>query len=195
MNKSNIIQQLRRAFFALIIVGALFTLPKAQASPPVSASGIETDRECVIENVTHGPNTITTLKIKADFTGTLTGTACATERDVAFPDGSVTINSTGVFTGTVNGSAPGTAVLTVVGEADRGSPGGRFGGVGAAVSWVMDQGTGGLAGVHGQGAFGTLVDFAEGPGCDENHQDPCITPDYYDFTFTILYSGQIHFAP
>jgi hypothetical protein len=193
MNKPKIKQQLRGGFFALAIVGALFTLPKAQASPPVTASGIETDRECVIENVTHGPNTITTLKIKADFTGTLTGTACATERDVGFPDGSVTINSTGVFTGTVNGSAPGTAVLTVVGEAGRGSPGGRFGGVGAAVSWVMDQGTGGLAGVHGQGAFGTLVDFAVGPGCG-NNTDPCITPDY-DFTFTLLYSGQIQFAP
>jgi len=194
MNKTNIKQQLRRGFFALAIVGALLTLPKAQASPPVSASGITTDRECVIENVTNGPNTITTLKIKTEATGTLTGTLCGTERDVGFPDGSVTINSTGVFTGTVAGRS-GTAVLTAVGEAGRGSPGGRFGGVGAAVSWVMDQGTGGLAGVHGQGTFGTLVNFAEGPGCDENHQDPCITPDYYDFTFTLLYSGQIQFAP
>ena len=192
MNKQIIKQQLRRAFFALTIVGALFTLPKAQASPPVSASGIETDRECVIENVTNGPNTITTLKIKTEATGTLTGTLCGTERDVGFPDGSVTINSTGVFTGTVAGRS-GTAVLTAVGEAGRGSPGGRFGGVGAAVSWVMDQGTGGLAGVHGQGAFGTVVNFAVGPGCG-NHTDPCITPEY-DFTFTILYSGQIQFAP
>jgi hypothetical protein len=194
MNKTNINQQLSRAFFALTIVGALFTLPSAKAGPPVSASGISTDRECVIENVTNGPNTITTLKIKAYLTGTLTGTVCGTERDVGFPDGSVTINATGVFTGTVNGSAPGTAVLTSWGEAGQGSPGGRFGGVGAAVSWVMDQGTGGLAGVHGQGAFGTLVDFAEGPGCG-NNTDPCITPDYYDFTFTLLYSGQIQFAP
>jgi len=192
MNKQIIKQQLRRAFFALTIVGALFTLPKAQASPPVSASGIETDRECVIENVTNGPNTITTLNIKADFTGTLTGTVCGTERDVGFPDGSTTMHATGVFTGTVAGRS-GTAVLTLIGEAGRGSPGGRFGGVGAAVSWVMDQGTGGLAGVHGQGAFGTLVNFAVGPGCG-NHTDPCITPEY-DFTFTILYSGQIQFAP
>ena len=192
MNKQNIKQQLRRAFFALTIVGALFTLPSAEAGPPVSASGIFTDRECFIENVTRGPITITTQNIKVDYTGTLTGTECGTERDVYLPDGSVTFNSTGVFTGTVAGRS-GTAVLTIVGEAGQGPPSRRF--VGARVSWVMGQGTGGLAGVHGQGVFGELVDFAEGPGCDETHNDPCITPDHYADMFTILYSGQIQFAP
>ncbi len=39
MNKQNIKQQLRRAFFALAIVGALFTLPKAQADQPAPVSG------------------------------------------------------------------------------------------------------------------------------------------------------------
>ena len=192
MNKQNINQHLRRVFFALAIVGVLLTSLASHAGTPVSASGIETDRECVIGNVPNGPNTITTLNIKADFTGTLAGTVCGTERDVAFPDGSETIHSTGVFTGTVSGKS-GTAVLTLIGEADKASPLGPFGGVGAAVSWVMDQGTGGLAGVHGQGVFGTVVNFAQGTGCGSN-TNPCITPEY-DFTFTIRYSGQIQFAP
>ncbi len=45
MNKQNIKQQLRRAFFALAIVGALFTLPRAQADQPEPVSGSSTDCE------------------------------------------------------------------------------------------------------------------------------------------------------
>jgi len=194
MNKQNINQHLCRAFFALAIVGVLLTLPNAQAAQPIPASGSTTDRECVVGNVPNGPNTIITLNIKATLTGTLTGTWCGTERDVVFPDGSETIHASGVFTGTVSGKS-GTAVFTLLGEADKASPGGPFGGVGAAVTWVMDQGTGGLAGLHGHGAFGTLVSFAQGTGCGSN-TNPCSNPGPgYDFMFNLLYSGQIQFAP
>ena len=194
MNKQNINQHLCRVFFALAIVGVLLTLPNAQAAQPIPASGSTTDRECVVGNVPNGPNTIITLNIKATLTGTLTGTWCGTERDVVFPDGSETIHASGVFTGTVSGKS-GTAVFTLLGEADKASPLGTFGGVGAAVTWVMDQGTGGLAGLHGHGAFGTLVSFAQGTGCGSN-TNPCSNPGPgYDFMFTLLYSGQIQFAP
>jgi len=189
MNKQNINQQLRRSFFVLAIVGALtvgaaLTLPTAHAATPVSASGYLTDCECVTGNVAVGRNTITTLSIKANFTGTFTGTWVGTERDVNFPDGSVTIHASGKFTGTVSGKS-GTAVLTYIGEAGKASPAGSFGSVGSAVTWVVDQGTGGLAGLHGHGTF-TLLSFATGTGCSATG---C------DFTFTLLYSGKIQFAP
>src|SRR5213078_2623473 len=60
MNKPNIKQQLRRGFFALAIVGALLTLPKAQAQP-VPAIFYSTDCEHVISVQTVGQNTIVTL--------------------------------------------------------------------------------------------------------------------------------------
>ncbi len=190
MNKQNINQHLRRAFFALAIVGAALTLPSADAgkpgaaAKPVSATGSTTDCECVTEIGSAGPNTIITLSIKVTFTGTFTGTWVGTERDVNFPDGSVTIHASGKFTGTVSGKS-GTAVLTYIGEAGKASPAGSFGSVGSAVTWVVDQGTGGLAGLHGHGTF-TLLSFATGTGCSATG---C------DFTFTLLYSGKIQFAP
>ena len=53
MNKPKIKQHLRRAFFALAIVGALLTLPKAQAQS-IPASGSTTDCEHIISVRTAG---------------------------------------------------------------------------------------------------------------------------------------------
>ena len=61
MNKPKTKQQLRRAFFALAIVGALLTLPKAQAQP-IPATFNSTDCEHVISVQTVGRNTIITLE-------------------------------------------------------------------------------------------------------------------------------------
>src|SRR5438477_4914531 len=81
MNKPRIKQQLRRGFFALAIVGALLTLPKAQAQP-IPASGSTTDCEHVISVRTAGRNTIITLEITVCFHGTFDGTWVGTERDL-----------------------------------------------------------------------------------------------------------------
>src|SRR5437870_11265768 len=137
MNKTNIKQQLRRGFFALTIVGALFTLPKAQAQP-IPATFNSTDCEHVISVRTAGPSTIITLEITACLHETFEGTLVGTERDVIHPNGTVTGQASGVFSGTVNGRS-GTCVFSLVVN------------VGVANHWVVDQGTGDLAGLSGQG--------------------------------------------
>src|SRR5216117_2958788 len=110
MNKSKIKQQLRIGFFALAIVGALLTLPKAQAQP-IPVSGSSTDCEHVISVRTVGPNTIIILSETACFHGTFEGTWVGTERDVIHPNGTVSIQASGVFSGTVNGRS-GTCVIS-----------------------------------------------------------------------------------
>ena len=191
MNKPNIKQQLRRGFFALAIVGALLTLPKAQAQP-IPATSNSTDCEHVISVQTVGPNTIITLSETGCFHGTFEGTLVATERDVIHPNGTVSIQASGVFSGTVNGRS-GTCVSSF--EASL-TPNGDV------THWVVDQGTGDLAGLHGQGT--TQGDAIEnGPGCPVT----CPTPPCFDCTdcppatgtcddsFTVYYTGQIDFAP
>ncbi len=179
MNNTKLKQQLRRSFFALTIVGALFTLPNAKAGPPVPASGSSTNCQCLTDFRPVGGNLILTWDITQTFTGTFTGTWVGTERDVVFHNGSATFHGSGIFTGSVNGSQPGTIMLTYVGNAP--------GPVGGIAYWVVDQGTGGLASLHGHGTFGNLMET--GPtdgGCDHGGCDD---------TFSNDYSGQIQFAP
>src|SRR6266496_5583507 len=117
MNKPNIKQQLRRGFFALAIVGALLTLPKAQAQP-VPAIFYSTDCEHVISVQTVGQNTIVTLaETVCLHDGTFEGGGVGTERDVIHPNGTVTIQSSGVFSGTVNGRS-GTCVISAAVNVD-----------------------------------------------------------------------------
>ncbi len=183
MNKSNIIQQLRRSFLALTIVGALLTLRNAEAGPPVPATFNSTDCEHVISQESRGPNTIITLDITACLHGTFEGTLVGTERDVIRPNGTVTGQASGVFTGTVNGRS-GTCVFSLVVN------------VGMANHWVVDQGTGDLAGLSGQG---TTQEVSEnGPGCPPSGFDCPVYPPptgTCDDSFTLNYDGQIQFAP
>src|SRR5262245_19558871 len=111
MNKPRIKQQLRRSFFAPAIVGALLTLPNAQAQP-IPASGSTTDCEHVISVRTVGQDTFTTLEITACFHGTFEGTWVGTERDRFHADGTGTVHATGIFSGTVNGRS-GTVVFSL----------------------------------------------------------------------------------
>src|SRR6266704_4688909 len=181
MKKTKIKQQLRRGFFALAIVGALLTLPKAQAQP-IPASGSTTDCEHVISVRTVGPNTIITSSITTCFHGTFEGTWVGTERDVIHPNGTVTGQASGVFSGTVNGRS-GTCVFSLVVN------------VGVANHWVVDQGTGDLAGLSGQGT--TPFASENGPGCPTSGFDcvDCPPPTgTCDDSFTLNYDGQIQFA-
>src|SRR6266852_1374687 len=142
MNKPKIKQHLRRGFFALAIVGALLTLPKAQAQP-VPATFNSTDCEHVISVQSSGPNTIITTSGTGCFHGTFEGTSVGTERDVIHPNGTLTGQASGVFSGTVNGRS-GTCVFSL--EVSL-TPNGDV------VHWVVGQGTGDLAGLSGQGTF------------------------------------------
>src|SRR5437899_828256 len=152
MDKPRIKQQLRRGFFALAIVGALLTVPKAQAQP-IPASGSTTDCEHVISVRTAGRNTIITLEITVCFHGTFEGTWVGTERDRFHADGTGTIQGSGVFSGTVNGRS-GTMVFSYEVSVTRN---------GDVTHWVVNQGTGDLAGLSGQGTFQN--DVEHGPGC------------------------------
>ena len=185
MNKPNIKQQLRRGFFALAIVGALLTLPKAQAQP-IPASGSTTDCEHIISVRTAGPSTIITSSITVCFHGTFEGTWVGTERDVIHPNGTVTGQASGVFSGTVNGRS-GTCVFSLEVSITRN---------GDVTHWVVDQGTGDLAGLHGQG---TTQEVSEnGPGCPVSGFDCTDCPPATgtcDDSFTLNYTGQIDFAP
>ena len=186
MNKQNIKQQLRRAFFALAIVGALFTLPNAEAGPPVPATFNSTDCEHVISQQLAGPNTIIALSITTCFHGTFEGTWVGTERDVIHADGSGTGQGSGVFSGTVNGRS-GTMVFSYQVNV---SPNGLV------TRWVVDQGTGDLAGLSGQGT--TQFVSRTGPGCPTSGFDceNCPPPTgTCDDSFTLNYNGQIQFAP
>jgi Protein of unknown function (DUF3224) len=185
MNKPNIKQRLRRGFFALAIVGALLTLPNAQAQP-MPANGSTTDCEHVISQQTFGSNTITMLEITACFHGTFEGTWVGTERDVFHADGTGTVLASGFFSGTVNGRS-GTVVFNIRVTISTN---------GEVSHWVVDQGTGGLAALHGQG---TTQEVSErGPGCPVTGFDCTACPPATgtcDDSFDLNYSGQIEFAP
>jgi hypothetical protein len=190
MNKQNIIQQLRRTFSPLAVVavlgvGVLCALPKAQAAQPIPASGSSTDCEHVISQQLAGPNTIITLSITVCFHGTFEGTWVGTERDV-IRDGHGTGQGSGVFTGTVNGRS-GTMVFSYQVNV---SPNGLV------TRWVVDRGTGDLAGLSGQGT--TQFVSQDGPGCPTSGFDceNCPPPTgTCDDSFTLNYDGQIQFAP
>src|SRR5690348_11986188 len=111
MNKPKIKQQLRRGFFALAIVGALLTLPNAQAHRPIPANGNTTDCEHIISQQIVGSDTITILEITVCFHGTFEGTWVGTERDLFHADGTGTVQGSGFFSGTVNGRS-GTTVFS-----------------------------------------------------------------------------------
>jgi hypothetical protein len=106
-----------------------------------------------------------------------------TERDVIHPNGTVTGQASGVFSGTVNGQS-GTCVFSLEVNVDR------------ANHWVVDQGTGDLAGLSGQGTFPN--DIEHGPGCPGSGFDCVVCPPATgtcDDSFTLDYTGQIQFAP
>ena len=177
MNKTNIKRRLRRTFSALAIVGALFTSPKAQADTLAPAHGYSTDCENLISEHHVGPNTIIVLSITATFSGTFDGTWVGTERDVINHDRSGRAQGSGVFTGSVhlNGSLrSGTMIFSyLVTFAPNGTE---------VTHWVVDQGTGELAGLHGQGT---------NPSAEELGPTDVCTWD----RFTLEYAGQIQFAP
>ena len=187
MNKPKIKQQLRRGFFALAIVGALLTLPKAQAQP-VPAFFHSTDCERVISVQTVGRNTIITLSETICLhDGTFEGGGVGTERDVIHPNGTVSIQASGVFSGTVNGRS-GTCVISTTVTLTRN---------GGVTHWVVDQGTGDLAGLHGQGTNqGDAIEH--GPGCPVSGFDCSVCPPATgacDDSFDLTWTGQIDFAP
>jgi hypothetical protein len=188
MNKPKTNQHLRRKISALAVVGAMtvgavLTLPTAQAGPPTPVSGTWEICDAVM-SIQHqaGPNFIATTTQTQTFTGgaleggVLAITADNPEQDlIRTEDGTsdtflgATFHGSGTFTHYVLGSADGTAVMTYMGTLAADFTGVAY--------WVIDRGTGVLAGVHGQGTFiGSPPD--PNTGCVEG-----------------TYDGRIQFAP
>jgi hypothetical protein len=151
---------LRKAFVALASLAALLPSPASQGNESIgngqgaprfiAASGSWLDCDIVTDFQQVGPNQIITVDVTSTFNGTLDGCYTGTERDVVYKDGAATFHGSGIFTGVVNGQS-GTMVLTY--EATANSQGVSSG------NWVLEQGTGGLTHLHGQGTFGgTFVD-------------------------------------
>jgi len=175
-NRNQLISHLRTSFCGLVIVGALSTLPSAEASgPPLAASGqfipcfnyAGPPRQV-------GDNLIITFNVTVTVTGTFTGSFTGTELDIVHRDGSITKQGSAVFTGTVTGrSGTGTLHLSFegIGNAVTGHETLRVGGT---------QGTGTLSGVHLEATAEGDVG-APSPGCA--------------FSGTGTYNGQILFAP
>jgi hypothetical protein len=172
-NKQNNIQQLRRSFFALAIAGATLTLPSANARTiAVQGSWTDCQRNPVFQSFPY--DAIITWDITIYFTGTFDGTWEGTEEDVVYSDGYFIAHGIGTFTGSVSGRS-GTIRITYLAT---GSPPGRV-----ISPWVVDEGTGDLAGLHGSGT---------------RPQGACYRDWPYrggDTTFRGVNVGQVQFAP
>ena len=174
-NRNRLISHLRASFCALVIVGALLTLPRAEASTPQPASG----QLFPCFNYTGPPrqvgeNLIITFNITGTSTGTFTGSFTGTELDIVHRDGSITKQGSAVFTGSVTGrSGTGTILFSYegIGNAVTGHENLRF---------VGRQGTGALAGAYAELTAEGDVGAPE-PGCDLSGAG--------------AYTGQIVFAP
>ena len=153
-NRNRLLSHLRRCFCALAIAGASLTLPSAEAGTPEPVSGgFSPCFNFAGPPIQSGPNTIIIFNVTATFTGTFTGAAILTERDVIHPDGSITFHGSGVYT---DQSGCGTFLVTYSGKgsAVTGSESAHF---------VGGRGTGCFAGLHTEGTFqGTLVGASAG---------------------------------
>jgi len=170
-NRNRLLSQLPGSFYVLAIAVASLTLPSAEAGQPGPASGgFNPCFNFAGPPSQAGPNTIISFNVTATFTGTFTGSAVITERDIIHPDGSITLQGSGIFT---DQAGCGTFLFTYSGKGSAvdGSESAHF---------VGGRGTGCFAGLHTEGTFqGNLV----GPSgqCAVAGQG--------------TYSGQILFAP
>src|SRR5947199_10442731 len=99
-NRNRLISHLRASFCALVIVGALLTLPRAEAGTPQPASGqFSRCRNYAGPPRQVGENLIITFNITVTVTGTFTGSFTGTELDMIHRDGSRTQPSCRAFTG------------------------------------------------------------------------------------------------
>ena len=173
-NRNPLISHLRTSFCALVIVGALSTLPRADASTPQPASGqfipcfnyAGPPRQV-------GENIIVRFNTTSDVTGAFTGQDVGAELDIIHGDGSINIHGTALFTGSLNGGPAGTLLFTYNGIGDAVTGHATFQIVGA-------QGAGGLADVHFQGTIEADL-VAPNPGCDASG--------------VATYAGQVVFDP
>jgi|SRR5919109_65501 hypothetical protein len=150
----------------LPLVSVLFVvfMPVVHANEQIQASGIDAITLSPVSTRLADGNTFIDFTYVESWQGTIEGTRVGTGSVVIHPDGSVNAQVSGVFTGTIAGRS-GTAAI-------RFSVSGTF--ASAVGIFTVTDGTGGLAGVHGQG---TDAGAATGPT-----------------TFGATYSAKVHFS-
>ena len=149
-----------------LLVLSLALVPAAHASTPIQAAGTwsaTATSEAVVR--TPDGNTVISLAFTETYTGTYSGTRVGTGTLMIHPDGTVNAQTTGTFSGSVAG-----IVGTILHDDECSGTLASF-----TCNTVDTDGTGGLAGVHGEGI---VVGAATGA-----------------VTFAGTYSGQVHFAP
>ena len=165
MNITDIKHRLRRTFSALLLAGALLALPGGNAGAQSNGQGAQgswTDCEHVLSVTSYPSYDVYILQITTTYTGTFDGTWEGVEEDVFYPDGYVTVHAEGTFTGSVGGTS-GTARISHHEAFSLGGLPHRRGAV-----WMVDEGTGDLAGLRGVGSS-TVPPGNQpppGPGCD-----------------------------
>src|SRR5947199_10427313 len=103
-NRNRLISHLRSSFCALVIVGALSMLPRAEAGKPQPASGqFSPCFNYAGPPQQVGENLIITFNITVTVTGTFTGSFTGTELDIVHRDGSITKQGRAVVTDSATG--------------------------------------------------------------------------------------------
>ncbi len=140
---------------ALYIAGAGLMLALASISPAYATdspiSGTFAFTASTTSVVTSDGNTIISFTFSETFTGSLVGTQTGTGTLIIHPDGTSNASGCGTFAGTILGIS-GTALRCFSTEGAAGSFTGEF---------QLTDGTGGLAGGHGEG---TVAGVVTGPG-------------------------------
>ncbi len=134
----------------LLLPIALLMLTPAHATPPTTLTGTaKTLTFVTTETRTADGNTFLSATITGVLSGGLEGTDVGTNDIIILSSGQVILRADVTFTGTVNGSGPGTASITSIAQGTMVSGGG--GDVAFQGQFVIGNGTGGLAGLHGEG--------------------------------------------
>ena len=182
MNKQIIKQQLRRAFFALVIVGAILALPLADAVGAGAQTGTASGSSTGCFNTTDVSNvgslTVLTASVTITFTGTFTGTFVGTDRELIYPNGSTTDHFSGVFTGTITTASGTTKSGSVLwnGVGEFATQPGK-----GVLNFEIDHGAGSLAGLHAKVSFEPTGGCLNCGGCEAS--------------LTSTYSGRFELVP
>jgi uncharacterized protein DUF3224 len=138
--------KMKTATLFLLALLPVLAVSAAYGTKPVEGKGTVTLTSSVLVGTarTANDNTIATYKNTFKVDGALSGTAVATERDVAHGQtGMIGLHGLANFTGTVNGKT-GSIMINYVGHNNGTFIQGQF---------VLIGGTSGLVGLHGQGTF------------------------------------------
>ncbi len=136
----------------LLLPIVLLMLTPAHATPPTLLTGtIKALTAVRTETRTADGNTFVSATVTDVFAGGMEGKVVVTAVFVFISTGQYTIRADGNFTGIVNGNGPGAASIHATQQGTWNLSNGVL--VQAQGQFVIGNGTGGLAGIHGEATF------------------------------------------